>query len=82
MRYLTHCLGDVTSEESINAALNLIEKEFGGPINVAVNCAGIAIAQRTIHPKKGPHPLADFARILQVTMHPLPRLTLTRLTHR
>ena len=46
MRYLTHCLGDVTSEESINAALNLIEKEFGGPINVAVNCAGIAIAQR------------------------------------
>jgi len=56
---------DVTSEESVKVALDLAEKSFGGPVNVAVNCAGIAIAKRTVTPK-GVHPLDDFNKVLQV----------------
>ncbi len=36
-----------------------------GKINVAVNCAGIAIGQRTLS-KKGPHDLKNFARVINV----------------
>jgi len=32
---------DVTSEDSVQAALDLAEKNFGGSVNVAVNCAGL-----------------------------------------
>lgn len=32
-------------------------------VNVAVNCAGIGIAQRTYHPKKGPHGLESFMKV-------------------
>ena len=35
-----------------------------GKINVAVNCAGIAIGQRTLS-KKGPHDLKNFARVIK-----------------
>lgn len=38
----------VTSEADITAALDAAEAKFGEPINVAVNCAGIAIAQKTL----------------------------------
>ena len=34
---------DVTSESDVNAALDLCESEFGAPVNVAVNCAGIGV---------------------------------------
>ena len=40
-------------------------KETYGRLNVAVNCAGIGIAKRTLT-KKGPHPLEDFQRVLNV----------------
>lgn len=39
--------------------------EKWGSINTAVNCAGIAIASRTLT-KKGPHDLAAFAKVLNV----------------
>ncbi len=38
----------------------------GSDVNVAISCAGIGVAQRVLHPKKGPHPLDAFARVLQV----------------
>lgn len=61
------CPTDVTSEADVQAAMAAAEAKFGGPVNVAVNCAGIAIAVRTIS-KKGPHDLAQFQRILNVNV--------------
>eukprot|EP00042_Codosiga_hollandica_P020147 m.64265 g.64265 ORF g.64265 m.64265 type:complete len:258 (-) comp49705_c0_seq1:122-895(-) len=59
---------DVTSEEQISNALDQAKKQFGEEVNVAVNCAGIASAQRLLHPVKGPHPLDLFARTIQVNL--------------
>lgn len=38
-----------------------------GPINALVNCAGIGVAIRTLS-KKGPHPLEEFNRALNVNV--------------
>ncbi|MBZ0317776.1 MAG: 3-hydroxyacyl-CoA dehydrogenase [Anaerolineae bacterium] len=56
---------DVTSEDDI---LNAIEvaKELGG-ITVAVNCAGIATAERAVG-KEGPLALAKFERVIRVNL--------------
>ena len=58
---------DVTSEADVQAAMSLAETTWGKPVNVAVNCAGIATAARTIS-KKGPHDLSVFQRILTVNV--------------
>ena len=63
---------DVTNEEQVSAALDLAESQFGEPVNVAVSCAGIGIARKTLsRPKDGEakprvHPLLDFENTLQV----------------
>jgi NAD(P)-dependent dehydrogenase (short-subunit alcohol dehydrogenase family) len=57
---------DVTSEADVQAAVALALKEFGG-LHVLVNCAGIAIAEKTIG-KEGPHVLARFARVVNVNL--------------
>jgi|TARA_B110000090_G_C13205609_1_gene378744 3-hydroxyacyl-CoA dehydrogenase/3-hydroxy-2-methylbutyryl-CoA dehydrogenase len=56
---------DVTSEEDVKGALDLCESSFGGPVNVAVNCAGIGVAAKIIG-RKGPHSLEMFNQCLQV----------------
>lgn len=58
---------DVTSEADINGALDTAEATFGHKINVVVNCAGIATAQKILS-KKGPHDLGAFMRTLQVNV--------------
>lgn len=55
---------DVTSEADVQQAIKLANEKFG-PLNVAVNCAGIGIAVRTVS-KKGPHPLDQFEKVLKV----------------
>lgn len=55
---------DVTDEEQVQNALKTVVNNFG-TVNYAVNCAGIAIATRTLS-KKGAHPLANFAKVIQV----------------
>jgi len=55
---------DVTSEADVTNALNVVIQKYGS-INVAVNCAGIGIATKTLS-KKGPHSLSDFQRVLYV----------------
>ena len=47
-------------------AVQIAKEKYGG-LNVAVNCAGIGIAKRTLT-KKGPHPLEEFQRVLQVSL--------------
>ena len=61
------CHMDVTSEDSVKAALDNAENTFGEPINAAINCAGIAVAKKTLS-KKGPHPLDDFERTIQINL--------------
>ncbi|TMU98161.1 MULTISPECIES: 3-hydroxyacyl-CoA dehydrogenase [unclassified Streptomyces] len=56
---------DVTSEQDITAALDAAAQL--GDIRIAVNCAGIGPAGRVLG-KKGPFPLNDFARIVQVNL--------------
>ena len=54
---------NVTSEEDVNAALDAAA-DWGG-VNAVVNCAGIAIAMKTLG-RKGVHPLDAFLKILTV----------------
>ncbi len=48
----------VTSEKDVKDALETVQSKFGA-LTVAVNCAGIGVAIRTLS-KKGPHPLEMF----------------------
>ena len=57
---------DVTSETDGKAAVALALQEFGG-LHVLVNCAGIAIAEKTIG-KEAPHALASFTRCITVNL--------------
>jgi NAD(P)-dependent dehydrogenase (short-subunit alcohol dehydrogenase family) len=57
---------DVTNEEQVNAAIELAVREFGG-IHGAINCAGIATAERAVG-KNGPLPLERFARVINVNL--------------
>lgn len=57
---------DVTSPESVQAALDKTLEEFGR-VDVVVNCAGIGVAEKVLG-KKGPHNLDNFAKILQINL--------------
>jgi NAD(P)-dependent dehydrogenase (short-subunit alcohol dehydrogenase family) len=57
---------DVTSEADGKAAVALAVKEFGG-LQVLVNCAGIALAERTIG-KDAPHDLGRFLKVITVNV--------------
>ena len=57
---------DVTSEESVLAAIALAKSAFGG-LQGVVNCAGILIAKKTVG-RDGAHDLASFAKVIQVNL--------------
>ena len=57
---------DVTSEEQGKAAVDLALSAFGG-LQGLVNCAGIAIGEKTVG-KDGPHQLATFARVISINL--------------
>jgi 3-hydroxyacyl-CoA dehydrogenase / 3-hydroxy-2-methylbutyryl-CoA dehydrogenase len=57
---------DVVSEADVTQALNVAKEKFGR-LDVAVNCAGIAVAFKTYNfNKKLPHKLEDFIKVLTV----------------
>ena len=56
---------DVTNEEQVTAALDAAEAL--GTLRIAVNCAGIGNAIKTVS-KKGAFPLADFTKIINVNL--------------
>ncbi|XP_051052548.1 3-hydroxyacyl-CoA dehydrogenase type-2-like [Phodopus roborovskii] len=59
---------NVTSEKDVQAALTLAKEKFGR-IDVAVNCAGIAVAIKTYNQQKNQvHTLEDFQRVLNVNL--------------
>ncbi|WP_029430715.1 SDR family NAD(P)-dependent oxidoreductase [Blastococcus sp. URHD0036] len=57
--------GDVTSEEDVRAALDVATGL--GDFRVAVNCAGIGPAARTLG-RSGPAPMDGFARVVTVNL--------------
>uniref|UniRef100_A0A8C3SI76 Hydroxysteroid 17-beta dehydrogenase 10 n=1 Tax=Chelydra serpentina TaxID=8475 RepID=A0A8C3SI76_CHESE len=59
---------DVTSEADVKGVLALVREKFGR-LDLAVNCAGIAVAVKTYNAKKDtPHSLEDFQRVLNVNV--------------
>ena len=63
---------DVTSEESVDAALAAV-REAHGTERVLVNCAGIAIGRRTARRDRDsgacePHDLASFRRVIEINL--------------
>jgi len=57
---------DVADETSAKGAVKTALDAFGG-LNVLVNCAGIAPAEKTLG-KEGPHRLASFERVIRVNL--------------
>lgn len=57
---------DVTSEASVNAGLDTAIDTFG-KVNALVNCAGIAIAERTVG-KEGAHQLDAFTKVIEINL--------------
>ena len=59
-------LTDVTDEASVGRAVAVASGEFG-PLRGAINCAGVAIAERVIG-REGPHALDSFARVIGINL--------------
>jgi NAD(P)-dependent dehydrogenase (short-subunit alcohol dehydrogenase family) len=57
---------DVTREDHGRAAVDAAVKGFGG-LQGLVNCAGIAIGEKTVG-KEGPHSLEKFARVININL--------------
>lgn len=57
---------DVANEESVKAAIKQAKEAMGG-ITLAVNCAGIATAGRTLG-REGPCPAEMFNKVIQVNL--------------
>lgn len=57
---------DVTDEKSVERALDEAVNRFR-KVNVAVNCAGIAIAEKT-YGGRGVHDLAAFTKVIQINL--------------
>ncbi|WAA12075.1 3-hydroxyacyl-CoA dehydrogenase [Fervidibacillus halotolerans] len=57
---------DVADEKSVESGIKEVIEIFGG-IHILVNCAGIAIAKKTVG-KNGAHDLASFSKVIQVNL--------------
>jgi len=57
---------DVTNADNVAAAMDAAAGRFG-PIRGLVNCAGVAIAEKT-HGKRGAHDLGSFTFVIQVNL--------------
>ncbi len=57
---------DVTDSAQVQAAIDLAAKEFGA-LHGAINCAGIATAERVIG-RDGPQPLEHFSKVIGVNL--------------
>jgi len=57
---------DVTDETSVQKTVSATVEAFGS-LHGSIQCAGIALAERVLG-KNGPHPLASFAKVIQVNL--------------
>ena len=61
-----YCRTDVTSEQSVQSAVDRTVAEFGG-IHFVINCAGVGTPAKVLG-KNGPMALAHFNRVLQINL--------------
>ncbi len=61
-----YCRTDVTSEQSVQAAVDRTAAEFGG-IHLVINCAGIGTPAKVLG-KNGPMALEHFNRVVQINL--------------
>ncbi|HVL89297.1 MAG TPA: 3-hydroxyacyl-CoA dehydrogenase [Actinomycetota bacterium] len=57
---------DVTNTEEVQAGITAAVEHFGG-LHIAVNCAGVGWAARTLS-KDGPHDLGVFSKVVEVNL--------------
>ncbi|KRD05731.1 3-hydroxy-2-methylbutyryl-CoA dehydrogenase [Mycobacterium sp. Root265] len=57
--------GSVTDPDAVAAAVDAAEEK--GPLRIAVNCAGVANAVKTLG-KAGPFPLEDFRNVVEINL--------------
>jgi len=57
---------DVTTEKDVRAEIDLALKEFGA-LHGAINCAGIATAERVVG-REGPQPLEHFTKVVTINL--------------
>ncbi len=57
---------DVTSEDAATTTLECAIEKFGS-VNGLVNCAGIAIGEKTVN-KNGPHNLKNFQKVITINL--------------
>ena len=57
---------DVTSADDVSAAIDAAATRFGS-VHGLINCAGVAIAEKT-HGKRGAHDLGSFTFVIQVNL--------------
>jgi NAD(P)-dependent dehydrogenase (short-subunit alcohol dehydrogenase family) len=57
---------DVTDEKSVQTALDLAKRTWGG-LHGAICCAGIAAVEKVLG-KTGPHPLSTFQRVITINL--------------
>ena len=57
---------DVTDEGQVQAAIDVAMREFGA-VHGAINCAGIATAERALG-REGPQPLNHFSKVVTVNL--------------
>ena len=62
--FFAHC--DITSEESVQAAMEKAVDAFGS-VNVAINCAGGGWAEK-VASKRGPASLSNFEKLVQINL--------------
>ena len=60
-------IADVTSEESVLAALAKLKAEAGSAARIVVNCAGIAPSARLVG-KNGPHSLELYRKVIEINL--------------
>jgi 3-hydroxyacyl-CoA dehydrogenase/3-hydroxy-2-methylbutyryl-CoA dehydrogenase len=60
------CPADVTDEGQVRDAVARTVERFG-TVHIAVNCAGVGVAMRTVT-REGPHPLDLFTKVIQVNL--------------
>lgn len=61
-----YCETDVTDPQSVSDAISTAQQQFG-KITAAVNCAGIAIASKTVG-RDGPHDLDLYRKVIDVNL--------------
>jgi len=63
---ITFVAADVTDPSQVNRAIDVASER--GPLRIAINCAGIAIGERSIHRDGEPADLDKFSKVIEINL--------------